>query len=194
MIGGPSGAGKTTLCRGLQNYFPDRTAIVKFPIWNGYLSFVEDPRSHAFRNQLAAMRTVAGAIQAGYVGCPGNNLLLADSDPVRVHLVHSWLLWQDKLITDVEWDQLCIQFERYTIIPTKFIILRAPLNVLRERIIERSRPEDTVRVLESLERVDERWRHLATDSSWSGSSHVTVLDADAPADDLCNRAAELILQ
>lgn len=160
-IGGPSGAGKSTLCEALERE-AGAAQYLRIPVWESYQYFVRDPKRWAYINQRDALERVRQVVGNSDFLFPNANLLLLDTDPVRVHLVHSWLYRRRGWIDDEQWGLLSEQVACCEIRPSCYLILDAPDQILEARISDRGRAEDTESGLRELRPVAQRWRDFTS--------------------------------
>jgi len=191
-IGGPSGAGKSTLCQELASRLELDGQVARIPYWRDFHRFLADPSTYAFQNQIQAMHAVCASIDEARA--TGRRWVLSDNDPVRVHMVHSWLLRRQGLISRTQWGTLCRDYtKRDTGGASIYIVLLTEEATLRCRLHHRNRGEDLARSLGELPVVLSRWRELAARRAmWANGRWVHTIDAGRPIQDVAIEAWRIL--
>lgn len=190
-IGGATGVGKSTLCRGLSVLLGNQAKCLRVPYWPSFSKYLQETGRYAFENQFEAMSAISSAIDRTMTENEG--VLLADTDPVRVHLVHSWLMHVDGLFTDGQWLELCDQYKQEVKhLAGPYLILDASAETARKRILSRGRSEDMALELSGLARTVARWGELQQSHAWALDRTVISIDAESSIDAVRTQVMELL--
>lgn len=181
---GAEGVGKTTMCQMLAPIYGG--VALSVPPWPSLNNFLQTPHLYAYNNQVEAMDyTVNAYISAQQSGF---NPIFADNCPDRIHLIHSWMLLQEGMLSACEWESLERQYlDSQKVWGSRYVYLYAGVDTLTERLVRRNRPEDLTRNIQVVSNVLERWVKIISDDSWRSSKNILELSSEAPLVELSDR-------
>lgn len=176
-------AGKTTMCNLLAKRQEGIALVV--PTWPSFERFIKDPKQYAFANQSEAMNytltTYANTLPIG-------RRIFADICPDRIHLVHSWQLFREGMLSDNDWCSLERQYLDCNMSwGANYVYLRVGIDVVAKRLALRNRPEDYERNLKRAPSILERWEELVADPKWRENKNILELKGDDSLPMLCQQ-------
>lgn len=183
---GAEGVGKSTMCQLLAPIYGGLALSV--PTWPSLNSFLQSPNLYAYDNQSEAMDYTVNAFRAAQQS--GFKPIFADSCPDRIHLIHSWILLQEGMLSDSEWESLEYQyFDAQKVWGSRYIYLHASTDTLIRRLSERNRPEDSQRNFQVVTEVSNRWEKIISDLKWRSGKNLLELSSEVALPELSNKVS-----
>lgn len=172
---GVEGVGKTTMCQLLARRLGGTALSV--PKWSSLDNFLQTPEIYAYRNQAEAMDCTVTA----YREAIRSELrpIFADNCPDRIHLVQSWRLFQEGMLSDKDWRNLERQYSGFnTLWGPHYVYLHTSLDTIMERLCKRNRPEDFEHNLNSVATISKRWEKIIVDPQWRRHKSILELNGE----------------